>query len=95
MTFSSELDFEKALIDVLCNKGWEKEILKNKTEDELLDNWANILFENNREIDRLGDYPLTKTEMDQIIEQINALKTPLKLNGFINGKTISILESII
>ena len=90
MTFSSELDFEKALIDVLCNKGWEKEILKNKTEDELLDNWANILFENNREIDRLGDYPLTKAEMDQIIEQINALKTPLKLNGFINGKTISI-----
>ncbi len=28
--------------------------------------------------------------MQQIIEQIVNLKTPLKLNGFINGKTVSI-----
>jgi len=28
--------------------------------------------------------------MQQIIEQINSLKTPLKLNSFINGKTVSI-----
>ncbi|CCG85763.1 type I restriction enzyme, R subunit [Erwinia piriflorinigrans CFBP 5888] len=34
--------------------------------------------------------PLTDTEMQQIIEQIKELKTPLKLNGLINGKTVAI-----
>jgi type I restriction enzyme R subunit len=33
-----------------------------------MQNWANILFENNRSIDRLNDYPLTDGEMQQIIE---------------------------
>ena len=28
--------------------------------------------------------------MQQIVEQINVLRTPLRLNGFINGKTVSI-----
>ena len=90
MSFSSELEFESALIKQLFEKGWEKTVLKNKTEKELLQNWADILFENNRGIDRLNDYPLTETEMDQIVEQIRTLRTPLKLNGFINGKTIHI-----
>src|SRR5690554_3314432 len=90
MTFTSEAQFEQAFIDVLTQKGWEPGILKNKTEAELLKNWANILFENNRQQDRLNDVPLTDTEMQQIIEQIKELKTPLKLNGFINGKTVAI-----
>lgn len=88
--FNDEIEFEKALVSVLTNYGWEKEILKNRTEKQLIDNWSRILFENNRGIDRLGDYPLTDGEMGQIIEQINALRTPLNLNGFINGKTVSI-----
>lgn len=90
MSFSNELEFEGALIKQLFEKGWEKTVLKNKTEKELLQNWADILFENNRGIDRLNDFPLTETEMEQIIEQIRTLRTPLKLNGFINGKTIHI-----
>lgn len=90
MSFSSELEFESALIKQLFEKGWERTVLKNKTEKELLQNWADILFENNRGIDRLNDYPLTVTEMEQIVEQIRTLRTPLKLNGFINGKTIQI-----
>ena len=28
--------------------------------------------------------------MQQIVEQLTNLRTPLKLNGFINGKTVSI-----
>lgn len=36
------------------------------------------------------DVPLTDTEMAQIINIINLEKTPLKLNGFINGKTVLI-----
>lgn len=90
MTFDREIDFEHALISVLFEKGWEPEVLKYKTEAELIQNWADILFENNRDIDRLNDTPLTDSEMQQIIEQINRLRTPLKLNGFINGKTVSI-----
>ncbi|WP_312971775.1 type I restriction endonuclease subunit R, EcoR124 family [Atlantibacter sp.] len=89
-TFKTEAQFEQAFIEVLTNKGWEPEILKNKTEADLLKNWASILFENNRQRDRLNDIPLTATEMQQIIEQIKELKTPLKLNGLINGKTVAI-----
>ena len=92
MVFNKESDFEEALIKILSEKGWEKEVLKNYSEKDLLQNWANILFENNRDIDRLNDYPLTDSEMQQILEQIEALRTPLKLNGFINGKSVSIVR---
>ncbi|MFV8986641.1 type I restriction endonuclease subunit R, EcoR124 family [Serratia fonticola] len=90
ITLKTEAQFEQVFVEVLTNKGWEPEILKNKTEADLLQNWANILFENNRQRDRLNDVPLTNTEMQQIIEQIKELKTPLKLNGLINGKTVAI-----
>ncbi len=90
MTFQKEADFEEALIKVLADKGWEKEVIKNPTEQDLIRNWAKILYDNNRGIDRLNNYPLTDGEMQQIIEQITELRTPLKLNGFINGKTVSI-----
>ena len=92
MIFNNELDFEAALIKILSEKGWEKEVLKNYSEQDLLRNWADILFENNRDIDRLNDYPLTDSEMQQIMEQIETLRTPLKLNGFINGKSVSIVR---
>ena len=87
--FNTEHEFEEALIKVLSTYGWE-EVIKNPTEQELIANWASILFDNNRGIDRLNNCALTDGEMQQIIEQINTLKTPLKLNGFINGKTVSI-----
>lgn len=76
MAFAEEKDFEKALIELLSTKGWEKDVLRFPTEEDLIQNWANILFENNREKDRLNDYRLTRTEMQQLIEQIIALKTP-------------------
>ncbi|MED4797327.1 HsdR family type I site-specific deoxyribonuclease [Priestia megaterium] len=90
MVFDKESDFEEALIETLSHKGWEPKILKNPSEEDLLKNWADILFENNRGIDRLNDYPLTSGEMQQIMEQITTLRTPLKLNGFINGRTVAI-----
>lgn len=88
-TFSDEKQFEDAVIEVLQRNGWT-EVLDYPSEEKLLDNWARILFENNRSQDRLGDVPLTSTEMDQIIEQILALRTPLRLNEFINGRTVAI-----
>lgn len=92
MFFDKEADFELAVIELLKNSGWTGGVIKNPTEEELIRNWANILYENNRGIDRLNDYPLTDGEMGQIIEQINNLKTPLRLNGFINGGSISVIR---
>ncbi len=68
--FDNELKFEAALIELLHTKyGWEEKTLKNPTEADLLRNWAEILYANNRDIDRLGEYPLTEGEMQQIVEQ--------------------------
>ena len=93
MAFTKESEFENALIALLTEScGWEPEVLEYKTEEELIQNWANILFENNRSIDRLNDYPLTGGEMQQILTQIEVLKMPLNLNGFINGRTVSIIR---
>ncbi|MDO4323152.1 MAG: HsdR family type I site-specific deoxyribonuclease [Lachnospiraceae bacterium] len=91
MTFNNEAAFETALINLLTEKyGWEPEILRYKTEKDLVENWAQILFENNRDVDRLNDVPLTDGEMQQILDQVNRLRTPLKLNNFINGKTVAV-----
>ena len=88
--FDKEADFEQALITALQSTGWEKQVIQHPTEEQLIQNWADILFENNRDIDRLNDCPLIPEEMDELIEQIKRLRTPLALNGFINGKTVSI-----
>ncbi len=91
MAFENEAAFEAALINLLTEKyGWEPEILRYKTEEDLIQNWKQILFENNRDIDRLNDVPMTDGEMQQILDQITYLRTPLKLNSFINGKTVAI-----
>lgn len=90
MIFKKEAKFEDALIKVLFNKGWSSEVIMYPTEEDLIQNWANILFDNNQSIDRLNGCPLTSGEMQQIMEQIKTLRTPLMLNKFINGKTISI-----
>jgi type I restriction enzyme R subunit len=92
MIYTDELQFEHDLVEVLKTKGWESEVLKNPTEKDLIENWKNILFQNNRGIDRLNQCPLTDTEMQQILEQITRLRTPLRLNGFINGTTVSIVR---
>ena len=89
--FTSELAFEDALVSVLeKDYGWKNGTFNHQTEQDLLDNWASILYENNRGIDRLNGEPLTQGEMAQIVEQVIELRTPMRLNGFINGKTVTI-----
>lgn len=88
--FTSELEFEKEVIKKLTEHGWDKNILRYKNEKELLDNWAEILFQNNKGIDRLNGQRMTAGEKSQLLEKINALKTPSALNKFINGKSIII-----
>jgi type I restriction enzyme R subunit len=90
--FEKEADFEKAVIAALQSYGWEKNVIYEPMEKDLIQNWANILFENNRDIDRLNDCPLIPEEMDELLEQVRALRTPLALNGFINGKTVSLIR---
>ncbi len=90
--YNDELKFEADFIKSLQENGWSDGVLRNPTEKDLLDNWARILFENNRQQDRLSDYPLTDTEMQQVIDKINELKYPVKLNSFINGRTIGIIR---
>lgn len=91
MKFNKELEFEHAVIDLLTTHyGWNPEIIHNPTEEDLIKNWADILYKNNCGIDFLNGQPLTDSEMHQILEQIQELKTPVKLNQFINGKSVSI-----
>lgn len=88
--FNSEAKFEDAVIAMLQEHGWDKNVIKNPTEEELKKNWADILFQNNRDRDRLNNYPLTDGEMQQIIDHINSLGNPLDLNEFINGGTTTV-----
>ncbi|QTL97475.1 HsdR family type I site-specific deoxyribonuclease [Iocasia frigidifontis] len=90
MIFKDERSFEDALINLLTSqKGWD-DVLNNPNEEDLINNWAEILFNNNKEQDRLNNVPLNRSEMNQILEQINSLASPLKKNEFINGKSVSI-----
>ena len=52
MAFDDELKFESELINLLFEKGWEREVLKYPTEEDLIQNWADILFKNNAGIDQ-------------------------------------------
>lgn len=88
-SFIKELAFEEALTEHLLHHGWN-EVIKNPTEEQLVQNWANILYDNNRGIDKLGNYPLTQSEMQQVIDQVNLCDSPYAVNKLINGQQISI-----
>ena len=87
--FIKESDFEEALIQLLRQHGWgENDVIMYPTEEQLVQNWADILYANNREIDRLGNAPLTPTEMHQVIAQVNNCSSPFDTNRFINGEQV-------
>lgn len=92
MVFDSESAFEEAVIEALKAYGWDDGggVLKYPTEQDLIDNWASILFENNKHRDCLNDVPLTEGEMRQIIEKVVAERTPVAINELINGREIVI-----
>lgn len=93
MPYNDELLFERDLINYLQQScGWQDGLIKNPTEEDLIKNWANILFENNNDIDHLNGCRLTDGEMRQIINQIEGLKSPYHLNTFINGKSVTIIR---
>ena len=93
MTFDSEREFESAVIDCIRNYGWDKyPVIDYPTEEELVTNWKDILYENNKDRDCLNSQPLTDSEMQQVIDQVNTCRTPLEKNRFINGKGITIIR---
>ena len=93
MPYDNELLFEKDLIKYLQQScGWKDGLISNPTEEDLIQNWANILYENNIDIDHLNGCRLTDGEIRQILEMIEKLKSPSNLNTFINGKTVTIIR---
>ena len=88
--FDREIDFEIALAQLLAQHGWESNILVHPTEEDLIKNWAGIIFENNRGIAQLNNCPLTDTEMQQILDKVNLCDSPYDMNRFINGQQVCI-----
>lgn len=90
MSFTIEKDFEDALIKRLTElpNQWSPDILEYKTEQELIDNWADFLNKNNNLPDRLNNCPLTDGEMRQILAKLNS--TPYETNKLLNGNLIPI-----
>ena len=96
MGFTSEAAFEKELIRLLRTNGWQSEndnlgfdsVLKYPSEQDLIDNWAKILYVHNNTNNWLNDCPLTRSEMEQILEKIDILKSPYNINGLINGESV-------
>lgn len=78
-----ESNFEEDFIDLLISAGWESNILKNKTVDELKENWYQIVYERN--IAALNSVPLSdgeKAQLDDALKQ--QADTPVKANLFLN-----------
>ena len=88
--FIKESVFEQALVDLLPHHGWEKEVMMQPGEADLIQNWANIIFDNNRDINRLGNATLTTSEMQQVIDQVNRCDSPYAMNRLINGGQVCI-----
>lgn len=91
--YDKESEFENDLIKMLIeDKGWKDGTLEYPTEEDLIRNWADIIYKKNQQVDRLGNYPLTKGEMTQIMTELSIRKTPLKINGFINDGVVQIIR---
>ena len=90
MPFTIEKDFEDALIKRLTElpNQWSPDILEYKTEQELINNWADFLNQNNNLPDRLNNCPLTDGEMRQVLAKLNS--TPYETNKLLSGNLIPI-----
>ena len=91
MPYDDELVFERDFIEYLQEScGWKDGLIRNPGAEDLIDNWADILYDNNNDVDHLNGCRLTAGEMKQIIDQVEALGSPYRINSFINGKTVTI-----
>lgn len=92
---NAEAQFEEAVIKSLTNpkNGWTyRQDLSYKTEDALLENWRNVLFDRNR--DRLKNTPLTDDEFEQIKTQVFNIRTPIEAHRFLSTGQVSLVRSL-
>ncbi len=84
-----ELDFEADFIEALIQGGWEPEILYHKTEEELIQNFRNIVNTNNRT--RLNDVDLSDSEMYQVMENLKiSCSTPAQAHLWLMDGQVTI-----
>lgn len=89
--YIKESKFEAALTELLQQHGWgEDNVIVQPTEEDLVKNWADIIYQNNRGRAQLGNAPLTRTEMQQILDKVNQCASPYDTNRFINGEQVCI-----
>ncbi|WP_036436061.1 type I restriction enzyme subunit R domain-containing protein [Mycoplasmopsis felifaucium] len=72
-TFNNEQKFEDAVVEMLTQYGWESNILKNLTEEDIFNNWLEIIYNNNKGIDRLNDVYFSDGEKKQLRDKLNNL----------------------
>ena len=93
--YTVEADFERDVVAKLNACGWTGGtnypfVLKYPTESELIQNWANIIFEHNRK--ELNNVPLNQDEVDKLLLKIRG-KSPCEINRIINSKLIDLVRS--
>lgn len=88
--FQNEQAFEDALVDELTSKHhWSPKVLNQPSEDDLLDNWADIVFRSNME--SLNGFPLTKSEKDKLLSGlVNGCSTPANGQRWLQGRQVTI-----
>lgn len=90
---NGELNFEADFVALLQTTGWEKDVLREKTVPDLIENWRNIIFERNRTT--LNDVPLSDDEMDQVMDIVRLQgNIPVKANHLINGRPIALRRDV-
>ncbi|MDC4184200.1 type I restriction enzyme subunit R domain-containing protein [Mycoplasma bradburyae] len=89
MTYNSELEFEKEVIKKLQEYGWDGGLFKNWNSKQIIDNFIEILHNNNSAPNKLGERRLSEDEVRRIIDIIKKEDTPYKFNKFLlNGNII-------
>nr|WP_307923839.1 type I restriction endonuclease [Mycoplasmopsis bovis] len=66
-------------------------ILGNVTEKDLIENWKNILYENNKDI--LNGIELSNDEMNQVIQKVQNCQNFVDTNTLINSEYIGITRT--
>mgnify|MGYP000417631953 CR=1 FL=1 len=88
--FVKESQFEQALVDPSPPSWLGKGSPCTTHRRRLFQNWAKILFDNNRDINKLGNCPLTASEMPPNHRSGESVRQPYAMNMFINGGQVCI-----
>ena len=91
MQFNSEKKFEDALIENLINHGWTgvswlnngNPVLEYPSEEDLVNNWCDILENNNSHT--LNNLPLIPEEREMLRQQVAEISSPYNANEYINN----------